>query len=514
MQLNHEICYRALTTRDARFDGVFFVAVRSTRIYCRPVCTARTPAAVNCRFFASAAEAEQAGFRPCLRCRPELAPGHSPVDAVGRVARGAARRIEAGALNNGSGVDDLAREFGLSSRQLRRAMRQELGVSPVQLAQTHRLLLAKQLLTETRLPIIEVALASGFESVRRFNALFKSHYRLEPRRFRKSNVATVHEEPLRLRLGYRPPFAWRELLRFLADRALAGTEHVSDDCYARTVAIGSHRGWLSVAAGKSPHTLSVEFSASLTGVLAPILARLRHLFDLGARPDVIAAHLGRDRLIGSAVERCPGLRVPGTFSGFDLAWRAILGQRISVRAATALAGRIAAEFGEPIETPVPMLNRLAPEPEQLANTESGAIERLGISRAAAHSIRRLAMDVADGTLRLEPGADTAATIDRLDAIPGVGRWTAEYIAMRALAWPDAFPEGDLGLRRGLGGLSHAELRQVSENWRPWRAYAVMHVWNGLVESANANRQAAIKRSIPKTRMAVSKTRVRFLAKAQ
>jgi AraC family transcriptional regulator of adaptative response / DNA-3-methyladenine glycosylase II len=512
MELNHDVCYRALTTRDARFDGVFFVGVTTTRIYCRPVCTARTAAAVNCRFFASAAAAEQARFRPCLRCRPELAPGHSPVDAVGRVARGAARRIEAGALNNGRSVEDLAGEFGLCSRQLRRSMRHELGVSPVQLAQTHRLLLAKQLLTETRLPIIEVALASGFESVRRFNALFKSHYRLEPRRFRKSLIAPVHEEPLRLRLSYRPPFAWRELLRFLADRAVEGTERVSGDCYARTVSIGSHRGWLSVALGKAPNTLLVEFSASLTGVLAPMLARLRHLFDLGARPDVIASHLGDEPRIGPAVKRCPGLRVPGTFSGFDLAWRAILGQRISVRAATVLAGRVATEFGEPIETPDAQLNRLAPEPERLATADAGAIERLGISRAAAQTIRALATAVALDRLRLEPGVDAAATIEQLEGIPGVGRWTAEYIAMRALGWPDAFPEGDLGLRRGLGGLSHADLRTIAEDWRPWRAYAVMHVWNGLVGSQIAQGPLAIKPRRRKPRASGSNGRARKLAR--
>jgi AraC family transcriptional regulator of adaptative response / DNA-3-methyladenine glycosylase II len=487
MELNQDICYRALITRDARFDGVFFVGVKTTRIYCRPVCTARTPHKVNCRFFASAAAAELLGFRPCLRCRPELAPGHSPVDAVGRVARGAARRIEAGALNNGNSVEDLAGEFGLCSRQLRRAMRQELGVSPIQWAQTHRLLLAKQLLTETGLPMIEVALASGFESVRRFNALFKSHYRLEPRRFRKARVAPLQEEPIRLRLTYRPPIAWNELLRFLADRAIEGVELVSGDCYARTVAIGAHRGWLSVAPGKAPNTLLVEFSVSLGNVLAPLLARLRHLFDLGARPDVIASHLADDRTIGPAVRRCPGLRVPGALSGFDLAWRAVLGQRISVRAATALARRVTAEFGAPIETPQPRLNRLAPEPDALAAARACAITRLGISRAGTQAIQSLASAVAAGRLRLEPGADPSSTIEQLLDLRGIGRWTAEYIAMRALGWPDAFPEGDLGLRRALGDVRPAGLRAIAERWRPWRAYAVMHVWNGLVSRTTRKR---------------------------
>ncbi len=487
MELNHGNCYRALIARDPRFDGVFFVGVTTTRIYCRPVCTARTPARQNCRFFPSAAAAEQARFRPCLRCRPELAPGNSSIDAVGRVARGAAIRIEAGALDNGSGVEDLAREFAIGSRQLRRAMRQELGVSPVELAQTRRLLLAKQLLTETQLPMIDVALASGFESVRRFNALFKSHYRLAPRRFRKSLPAHVEGQPLRLRLSYRPPFAWTELLRFLSARAVTGVERVDGDRYWRTAAIGGQRGWLSVAPGKEPNTLVVEFAASLTGQIATLLARLRHLFDLGARPDIIASHLGKDPRIGAAVKRRPGLRVPGAFSGFDLAWRAILGQRISVRAATVLATRVAAAFGEPIETPIADLNRLAPQAGQMAAASEGAYRRLGLSGAAAVALRALAKAVAAGELRIEPGADAAATIERLKELPGVGPWTAEYIAMRALGWPDAFPDGDLGLRRGLGQPSAARVRAIAENWRPWRAYAVMHVWNGL-ESTNTRKR--------------------------
>jgi AraC family transcriptional regulator of adaptative response / DNA-3-methyladenine glycosylase II len=408
-----------------------------------------------------------------------LAPGRSPVDAVSRVARAAAARIEAGALNNGTGLEDLASEFDLSSRQLRRVFRQELGVSPVQLAQTHRLLLAKQLLTETRLPIIEVAFASGFESVRRFNALFRSHYRLTPSQLRRSAAEFAPGEPLRLQLNYRPPLAWPQLLRFLADRALEGVERVTALSYSRTVAIGSHRGWLTVSPSSAPNALSVEFSASLTPVLAPMLARLRHMIDLSARPDLIASHLGDDPWIGPAVNRCPGLRVPGSFHGFDLAWRAIVGQRISVRAATTVARRLATEFGEPIETADPLLNRLAPEPHRLAAAPVDKVRRLGLARERAESIRDLARAVDTGRLQLEPGADPEDAIARLRAIPGIGEWTAHYIAMRALSWPDAFPHGDLGLLRGLGESSPAKLKTVAEAWRPWRSYAVMHVWNGL-----------------------------------
>jgi AraC family transcriptional regulator of adaptative response / DNA-3-methyladenine glycosylase II len=479
MELNHESCYRAVTTRDARFDGLFFVAVTTTRIYCRPICPARTPHPDRCRFFAVAAAAEQEGFRPCLRCRPELAPGQASVDAVGRVARAAAARIEAGALNHRAGLENLADEFGLSSRQLRRVVRQELGVSPVQLAQTHRLLLAKQLLTETRLPVIEVGLASGFESLRRFNALFRSHYRLSPTKFRRSLETSPAEEPLRLQLGYRPPLAWHELLRFLGDRAVAGVERVTGQSYARTIAVGPHHGWLSIAAGPARNTLSVEFAASLATVLAPLLARLRHAFDLSARPDLIAAHLTRDERLGPAVNRCPGLRVPGALSGFDLAWRAIIGQRISVRAATTLSSRFAAQFGTPFETPFPDVNRLAPTPERVADAAVQEIAALGMPRDRALCIKGLARALADRRIRLEPGANPESTIDHLKGFPGIGEWTAQYIAMRALGWPDAFPHGDLGLLRGLGETSPARLRTIAEAWRPWRSYAVMHVWNGL-----------------------------------
>jgi AraC family transcriptional regulator of adaptative response / DNA-3-methyladenine glycosylase II len=510
MELDRESCYRALTTRDARFDGLFFVGVTTTGVYCRPVCTARTPRRDRCQFFSRAAAAEQAGFRPCLRCRPELAPGHSSVDAVGRVARAAASRIEAGALDHGGSLETLASELGLGARQLRRAVARELGVSPIRLAQTHRLLLAKQLLSETRLPITEVALASGFESLRRFNASFRSHYRLAPRQLRRSvrrngeakhsrgaraghpgreapqgpAAGSVDGEPLRLQLSYRPPLAWVEMLRFLAPRAIGGIERVDGDRYLRTAAVGRHRGWLAVSPGKRLNTLSVEFSASLTSVLAPLLARLRALFDLGARPDVIAAQLSGDKWIGSAVRKLPGLRLPGALDGFELAWRAILGQQVSVRGASTLAARVAERFGEPIKTPDPALNRMTPDAERLAKIDVATVRQLGITSERARAIHELARAVANGELRLEGGVDPQATIGQLVELPGIGSWTAQYIAMRALSWPDAFPDRDLGLRHALGESSAARLRAIAEVWRPWRAYGVMHVWNQLAGQTN------------------------------
>jgi AraC family transcriptional regulator of adaptative response / DNA-3-methyladenine glycosylase II len=411
-----------------------------------------------------------------LRCRPELAPGHAPVDAVSRTARAAARRIEAGALNNGGSLERLASELGLGTRQLRRVVQHEFGVSPIELAQTQRLLLAKQLLTESTLPITQVAFASGFESVRRFNALFRSHYRLTPSRMRRTSTTNQANAWIKLTLAYRPPLAWATLMRFLAGRSTAGVETVVEDIYSRTVAIGSHRGWLSVKPTGKGNTLAVELATSLMPALAEILARLKNLFDLSASPDVIAAHLSFDSRLARVVARCPGLRVPGAFDGFELAVRAILGQRISVPAATTLAGRLADRFGEPLETPVPRLTRLFPTPEQLAAVESPELTFLGIAAPRAAAIRALARAVAAREIDLEPGPDPEAVIGKLQALPGIGDWTAQYIAMRALRWPNAFPAGDLGLLKAWGGPSVQHLRRTSEAWRPWRAYAAIYLW--------------------------------------
>jgi AraC family transcriptional regulator of adaptative response / DNA-3-methyladenine glycosylase II len=483
MDISDDICYRVLGARDARFDGVFFVGVTTTRIYCRPVCTARTPGRDRCQFFASAAAAEHAGFRPCLRCRPELAPGNAPVDATGRVAHLAASRIEAGVLNDGGSLESLAEELGLSSRQLRRVVKKELGVSPVELAQTNRLLLAKRLLTETRLPIIEVAYASGFASVRRFNALFLSHYRLAPSRFRGTNGAPPREPTIRLLLSYRPPFAWDELLRFLAARATAGVEYVSGRSYARTVAIGKHAGWLKVEPAPKRNALIVELSYTLAQVLPALLARLRNLFDLNARPDIIESHLATDRRLKLLIRRSPGLRVPGAFSGFELAVRAILGQQVSVRAATTIAGRFALALGHSIETPFTDLNCLTPTPSCVAAAQSSELTGFGLTRARATSIQALARALDDGRINLEASTDPETAIKRLQTLPGIGDWTAHYIGMRALRWPDAFPHGDLGIRKALEMTSSRQILVATDAWRPWRAYAAMHLWNHLGQSS-------------------------------
>ena len=475
--------YRALAARDARFDGLFFVAVTSTRIYCRPICPARTPREANTRFFATAQEAEQAGFRPCLRCRPELAPGSAPVDDAQRVAQLIVQRLEEGQLDGSGGLEEIAEQFELSSRQIRRIVQSELGVPPIQLLLTRRLLLAKQLLTETRLPITEVAFASGFSSLRRFNDAFAGRYRMPPTQLRRRAAAGT-ERPgdggtSTLLLAYRPPYDWAGMLAFLAARALIGIEHVTPTSYARTVQIGKAKGWIAVTQSRKKHALVVEFPHALTPVLPALLRRLRALFDLNARPDVIAAHLGRDGRLEPAVRANPGLRVPGAFNGFELGLRAILGQQVTVKAATTIACRFVETFGDPIVTPFPELNRLTPSPGRVAAASVDEIATHGIVAARCRSIIALAKGQGSLDLCLDGGVhrDPDASIKRLAEIPGIGQWTAHYIAMRALRWPDAFPKEDIAVRKRLGGVSAKEADVLSQAWRPWRSYAVMHLWH-------------------------------------
>jgi len=477
MWIDADTCYRALVAHDARFDGRFFVGVASTGIYCRPVCAVRRPKRENCRFYPSAAAAERAGFRPCLRCRPELAPGHASVDAAARLARAAAGMIEDGALVDCS-LAGLAASLGTSDRHLRRVFAAEFGVAPVEYAQTQRLLLAKRLLTDTSLPVTEVAMASGFGSLRRFNALFRERYRLEPRALRKTPEAAGRDE-LVFELAYRPPYAWREHLAFLAPRTVEGVEALSGNRYRRTVAVRSgntlHRGWLAAEHRPRRHTLRLRLSASLARVVPEVLGRAKRLFDVASRPDEIAEHLG------PLAADAPGLRVPGAFDGFEMAVRAVLGQQITVAAARTLAGRVAATFGEPLETPVAGLGRTFPEPARLAEAGLDELGRLGVIRSRGRAILALARACAAGELVLAPGADVEATMAALRALPGIGEWTTQYVAMRALAWPDAFPHTDYAVMKALGETAPRRVLATAEPWRPWRAYAAMHLWNSLLE---------------------------------
>lgn len=473
--------YRALTSRDARFDGVFYVGVTSTGIYCRPVCPVKPPRAENCLFFASAEAAEKAAFRPCLRCRPELAPGLAPVDSSQRIADRLMQRIDEGLIEQVDTLEEIAAQFQLSLRQLRRIVQKELGVSPQELRQTRRLLLAKQLLSETRLPVTQIAFASGFASLRRFNAAFSSQYRMSPSRLRKhadlAEEAISASDTSTLQLSYRPPYDWQAMLAFLRLRALTGVEHVDDTSYARTVRLGTHSGWIRVTQRVAKNALQVEFTHSLSPVLPALLRRLRNLFDLSARPDLIAQHLVLDPLLFASVQDHPGLRVPGAFDGFEMAVRAILGQQITVKAAATLGSRFASALGEKITTPFPELTHLSPLPTRVALCTVDDIASLGIVSARTRCILALAASCAGGELQLDAASQPEQTIAALLALPGIGDWTAQYLAMRALRWPDAFPSGDVVVRNNLGGISAKQAEIRSQMWSPWRSYAVMHIWH-------------------------------------
>ncbi|WP_232727802.1 DNA-3-methyladenine glycosylase 2 family protein [Acidovorax sp. 69] len=504
--------YLALQTRDARFDGHFFTGVTSTGIYCRPVCAVRTPRRENCRFFALAAQAESAGFRPCLRCRPELAPQSlvwSVQDASGILVQQAVRLLDAPDLwadrapapassprteeTQGATVARLAQRLGVSDRHLRRIFEAALGVSPLQYLQTRRLLTAKQLLTDTTMPVTQVALASGFASVRRFNAAFSGHYGLNPTQLRRSGGGDVTTpgtgRPPRnsaLRLAWRPPFDVDALLAFFEKRQFHGVEWVihSDDgpCLRRTVRLPSAStglaqettGWLSACFDVARRQVLLQTSDSLYPVLPLVIRRVRAMLDLDADPIAINAVLHPHFPQGD------GLRVPGAFDGFELAVRAVLGQQITVAAARTLGQRLVERLGEPINTPWPELHRLFPTPALLAATDGDVLGQLGIVRQRQAAIGALARAVDSGALALHAGADVEQTTAALCALPGIGDWTAQYIAMRVLRWPDAFPAGDVALHKALGVQPLKNPARAataaSQAWRPWRSYAVLRAW--------------------------------------
>ena len=487
-----DACYLALTARDARFDGRFFTGVTSTGIYCRPVCSVRTPKRQNCLFFSHAAQAESAGFRPCLRCRPELAPSSLPwstQDASATLALQAARLLD---VPGAYSVSTLATRLGVSSRHLQRIFQAQLGVSPLQYLQTRRLLSAKQLLADTALPITQVALISGFASVRRFNAAFLAHYQLNPGTLRRQSAAPLHAGPagtsgITVRLGYRPPFDEQAMLAFFKTHVMAGSEFIDLDTHGTprmgmTCRIRSsdpttdHTGWLLVQFDTARAQLVLQVSDTLCAVLPQVIRRVRNLLDLDADPAAI------NHALDPFFPGAGGLRVPGALDGFELAVRAILGQQITVAAARTVAQRLVTALGEPIATPWPGLNLVFPTPAQLACASSDAMGAMGIIRQRQAAIVALAQAVASGQLQLDSHADVPATLAALKALPGVGDWTAQYIAMRALRWPDAFPAGDVALHKALGvqGLKHpARLAEAaSATWSPWRSYAVIRVWSG------------------------------------
>jgi len=459
--LDADVCYRAILARDRRFDGVFFTAVTTTGIYCRPICPARTPGRDRCRFYTHAAIAERDGFRACFRCRPELAPGSANVDASARLcARVLAR------LDDDAALAALPAELGVSSRHLRRVVQAELGVRPVALVQSRRLALAKQLVRDTALPMTEVALASGFGSVRRFNSAFSSLFARSPSEFRAAKRAQTGET-LSLLLHFRPPYDWRTMLGFLALRAVPGVERVDDDHYLRTVALGTCSGYIAVNPA-GPDSVRVTVSTSLLPELPSVVSRVRRLFDLDAHPDRVATALGALPRLRPLVKARPGLRLPGSWSGGEILIRAVLGQQITVVAARTLAGRLVERFGTPVETPIPGLTSLFPRPDQLGSAT--VLSSLGVLPSRARTLLAAA-PFAD---QLRPGADPVELAARLEAVPGIGPWTAQYILLRALSWPDAWPTGDIVLRQALSAL-HSDESDL-ESVRPYRGYAAIHLW--------------------------------------
>jgi len=486
MQFGHltpDACYQAMKSHDLRFDGHFFVGVSSTRIYCRPICRVRLPRQQNCSYYPSAAAAEAAGYRPCLRCRPELAPGFAATEASAKLARTAARMIEDGVADD---VDlaFVAQRIGVTDRHLRRIFADEFGVSPVQYAQTHRLLLAKRLLTDTPLPVAEIAFASGFSSVRRMNALFAERYGFSPTRLRQEgrSTASADTDALTFLLPYRPPYDFARLLAFLEMRAIPGVETVSAGVYRRILRVGdaangAASGWLEVSHVPKRHALQLRFAAALAGATQAVLSRTRQVFDVAADPLEIGAALGP---LAAGAE---GLRLPGAFDPFELALRAILGQQVTVKAARTLATRFVEAFGERVTTPFDDLTRVFPAPSRVAELRRDDIGRLGIVGQRAGAMIALAQAVRSGALELGNGAEPALTIETLCAIRGVGPWTAHYIAMRALAWPDAWPPKDVAVQNAMG-LANTTTGQrraaaLAEAWRPWRSYAVLHLWRTL-----------------------------------
>ena len=469
-----EICDRARQSRDARFDGLFFIAVRSTGIYCRPVCPAPAPKPKNISYYPTAASATAAGYRPCLRCRPELSPDGRSRGGEAVIDRALALIAE-GILQEQS-METLAARVGVGSRQLRRIFLAHAGATPMAVHGTRRLLLAKQLLTETALPVTQVALAAGFNSLRRFNAAFVEGCGMPPSAIRRQR-AEVPGASLALRLAYRPPLDFPAILGFLRKRVIPGIERISDEVYERVIVSGDVTSTIRVTADSLRPELKLEIENADPRAIPDIVRRVRRVFDLDADLGAVASVLAVEPLLEKALKRRPGLRVPGGWDGFEVAVRAVLGQQISVAAATTLAGRLVDTFGARIADGRPGLDRVFPTPAQLRDAP---VESIGLPKARAATIRSLAAAVADGRVGFSGGQSLAEFVDAFVALPGIGPWTAHYLAMRGLGQPDAFPAGDLVLQQMLGGerrLSERGTEARSQAWRPWRAYAVLHLWH-------------------------------------
>jgi AraC family transcriptional regulator of adaptative response / DNA-3-methyladenine glycosylase II len=493
-----EVCYRALQSRDARFDGLLYVGVTSTGIYCRPVCPARTAKFENCSFFGSAAAAQEAGFRPCLRCRPETAPDLASWRGTSNTVSRALALMSDGALDgDDASVETLAERLGLGERQLRRLFRQHLGASPIAVAQTRRVLFAKQLIHETQMPMTEIALAAGFGSLRRFNEVFHDLFHRPPSALRRksSGRPTNADVGVTLRLRYRPPYDWGSMLGHLQSRAIPGMEVVEGDVYRRTVELKGCTGIVEVKHLPQWQSLGVTIRFPNVQCLPEIVTRVRRLFDLGADIDMIDAHLANDSLLAPLVAERAGLRAPGGWDGFELAVRAVLGQQISVVAARRLAGQLVALHGDPVSpNGHSKLSHVFPTAKRLATEPIG----LGMPVARLSTLKALAEAAAANPNLFRPFGTIEEAITQLRTIRGIGEWTAQYIALRALREMDAFPATDIGLLRSIARLegkqfTSAELFVRAEVWRPWRAYAAQHLWaaepNGLSNERSSHEES-------------------------
>ena len=483
---NDQIWYEAFRRKDAQFDGRVFVGVKSTGIYCRPVCKARMPKQENCTFYTSAAEAEQSGFRPCLLCRPELAPGRAPIDAATNLVYAAARKMEENCASEES-ITEIAESLGCSDRHLRRSFMAELHVTPVQYIQTCRLLLARNLLTETSLSILNVAMTAGFGSLRRFNTLFREKYHATPSDMRRqSRFSEKQTDTITVALGYRPPYQWEKLLAFFARRSIPGVEQVQNNAYWRTVYLKSGRhqplcGWIKVEHRPGKNSLSVSLSTSLLPALPQVLARVRSMFDLYCDPQTVYEALRpmNELKPGLCV---PGTRLPGCFNVFEMAVRTILGQQVTLKAAQTLAARFIKALGVPVQTGIDGLTHVFPTPETIAHlTEpvENVLGALGITSMRAKAIKLLAEALISGHIDLTFCATPEEEIKKLLALPGIGPWTAQYLAMRAMNWPDAFLDTDYGVKKALEPLPQKEITALRSKWHPWGSYATINLWNSL-----------------------------------
>ena len=477
----HDVCYRAIATRDARFDGRLFTGVKTTGIYCRPICPARTPKRENVTFWPSAAAAQEAGFRPCLRCRPEISSDAAAWRGTSNtVSRALALIAEGGLDGDAASLAALCGRLGVGERQLRRLFDKHLGAPPIAVAQTRRVLFAKQLIQETRLPMAAIADAAGFGSIRRFNDAFKKLYRRSPSELRRQATAPTGLSSVTLRLGYRAPYDWDAILAFLGQRSIAGVELVDADRYSRTIEIDGAFGSIAVEPGKSHLAATIRFPKVTT--LLAIVARLRRLFDLDADIETIGAHLSSDHALAPLIARRPGLRTPGAWDGFELAVRAILGQQITVTGARKLAVKVVDLAGSTVAADVTgdeRLNRIFPSAARMAQSD---LSPLGMPKARIAALQALAQAVAADPKLIEPAGSYEETVEKLLALPGFGPWTAQYWALRALRDSDAFPAADVGLLRSPAVASGGKrptpkaLLERAESWRPWRAYAAQHLW--------------------------------------